>query len=79
MIFPAGVAGRLPGKDPSGQVPMLFHTVSAARQPNKEWIDYDGNPPEQSASSAIKALLEFRSQPQPQSPGKIVIDQSMYS
>ena len=50
---------------------MLFHTASA-RQPNREWIDYDGHPPEQSASSAIKALLEFRAQPH-QSGGKFEI------
>ena len=37
-------------------------SVKRGLHPNSEWIDYDGAPPD-SASSAIKALLEFRSHP----------------
>ncbi|XP_038050244.1 BRCA2-interacting transcriptional repressor EMSY-like [Patiria miniata] len=37
--------------------------LSGYSHPNSEWIDYDGTPPNSSASSAIKALLEFRSHP----------------
>ncbi|XP_033118253.1 BRCA2-interacting transcriptional repressor EMSY-like [Anneissia japonica] len=35
----------------------------SGNQPNKEWIEYDATATNQSASSAIKALLEFRSKP----------------
>ncbi|XP_071509194.1 uncharacterized protein [Diadema antillarum] len=42
---------------------LIFQT---GNKPNTEWIEYDGSPPaSQSASSAIKALLEFKSQPPP--------------
>eukprot|EP00057_Strongylocentrotus_purpuratus_P033505 XP_791645.3 PREDICTED: protein EMSY [Strongylocentrotus purpuratus] len=48
------------GRDPS----LIFQ--SSVGKPNTEWIDYDGSPPSsQSASSAIKALLEIRGQPLP--------------
>ena len=50
---------------PSGRDPSLIFQSSVGK-PNTEWIDYDGSPPSsQSASSAIKALLEIRGQPLP--------------
>ena len=37
--------------------------LGSCSHPNSEWIDYDGLLPDTPASSAIKALLEFRSLP----------------
>ncbi|XP_071798440.1 uncharacterized protein [Asterias amurensis] len=53
---PPGSLDEVPSKEE------LSGSVKRGLHPNSEWIDYDGAPPD-SASSAIKALLEFRSHP----------------
>ncbi|XP_022098664.1 BRCA2-interacting transcriptional repressor EMSY-like isoform X2 [Acanthaster planci] len=52
------------GRDYSGS--FTRGLLGSYPHPNNEWIDYDGSPPDSSASSAIKALLEFRSHPDAQ-------------